>query len=89
MGNDITRAGEKIGWIEGNHIFAHDGKKIGYFAENYVYDVNTQKIARIEGDFLISMGAREARTKLEQVNEEITGGVLPEIGKCAIFVLLD
>ncbi len=88
-GNDILRAGEKIGWVEGNHILAHDGKKLGYFEGNFVYNINAQKVAYIEGDFLVSQGSTSAKTRLEQIAEEVTGGVLPEIGKCAIYVLLD
>ncbi|HUZ92879.1 MAG TPA: hypothetical protein VNG29_02675 [Candidatus Paceibacterota bacterium] len=89
IGRDIWRGGEKVGWVEENHIYAHDGKKLGYFEGNYVYDANSgQKIAYIEGDYLISEGGNQ-KIPLDKVSEEIVGGVLPEIGKCAVYVLLD
>ena len=88
MGNEIWRADKKIGWVEGNHIFAYDAKKLGYFEGNYIYDVTGKKIAYIEEDFLVSVGERESKTRLENISEAITGGVLPEIAKCAVYVLL-
>ncbi|GEM_PF-391898 len=88
-GNDILRGGEKIGWIEGNDVRAHDGKKLGYFEGNHVYNSLGERVAYINGDHLFSQGGSEMKMHLEKINEEIVGGVLPEIGKCAIYVLLD
>ncbi len=87
VGNDIYRAGQKIGWVEGNHIKARDGKKLGYFESKFVYDSSGKKIAYIEEDYLVSEGGN-AKIHLEKISEEIVGGVIPEIGKCAIYVLL-
>jgi len=48
-----------------------------------------RKIAYIEEDYLISEGSgTEAKIRLDQVAENVQGGVLPEIGKCAVYVLL-
>ena len=66
-----------------------DGKKLGYFQDRFVYDMDAHKIAYIEGDYLVSEGSgSEARLNLEKVAEEVQGGVLSELGKCAVYVLL-
>ena len=88
LGNDIWRGGEKIGFIESNHVRDHNNKKLGFFEGKFVYDEDGHKIAYIEGDHLFSSTGGNARVQLEEVNEKIVGGVLPEIGKCAIYVLL-
>ena len=89
IGNDVWRSGEKIGWIEGSHIRDRDGKKLGYFEDKYVRDLDGHKIAFIEQDHLVSQGSgSEARIHLDRVAEEVQGGVLSEIGKCAVYVLL-
>lgn len=86
-GNDIWRSGEKIGWIEGNRIRARDGKKLGYFEGNFIYGEDGWKVAYVEGDHLFSDGGN-VKVPLEKISEEIEGGMLPETGKCAIYVLL-
>ena len=85
IGNDILRSGEKIGWVEGNRIRAHDGKLLGYFEDRYVYSEDNRKLAYMEGNRLCS---GNTNISLEKVNEAIEGGLLPEVGKCAIYVLL-
>lgn len=87
IGNDIWRAGQKIGWIDGDHVRAHDGTKLGYFQGNFVFGEDGHKLATIEGDHLIAYGGN-AKVLLEKISEDIEGGVLPEIGKCAVYVLL-
>ncbi|MGB7957430.1 MAG: 4-fold beta flower protein [Minisyncoccia bacterium] len=89
IGNDVWRGSEKIGWIEGDYVRDRDGKKLGYFQDRFVYDMDAHKIAYIEGDYLVSEGSgSEARLNLEKVAEEVQGGVLSELGKCAVYVLL-
>ncbi len=90
VGNEIWRAGEKIGWIDGDHVRAHDGRKLGYFHDRFVHGEDGRKLAYIEGDDLVSYGAGsgEGKVPLEKVSEAVEGGVLPEIGKCAVYVLL-
>ena len=87
IGNDIWRGGEKIGFIEGSHIRAHDGHRLGYFEGKYVYGQDGNKVAQIEEDHLISYGGN-SKIPLDRVSESIEGGVIPEIGKCAVYVLL-
>ena len=85
-GNDIYRDNEKIGWLNGNRVLDHEGKKLGYFEGTHIYDYDANKIAYIEGDDLFDESGRR-KTPLDAVNETIEG-VLPELGKCAIYVLL-
>ena len=87
-GIDIWRGGQKIGWLDGYHIRAHDNKRLGYFESNYIYGENGHKLAYVAGDYLYSEGGNNNRIPLEKVNEEITGGVMDEIAKCAIYILL-
>lgn len=86
LGNDIYRETEKLGWIEGNHIFAHDGKKLGYFDVNHIYDANTDKLAYIEDNELFdASGSHKAH--LDEVTESIEG-MASTPTKCAIYVLI-
>ena len=87
-GNDINRDGKKIGWIEGNDIRDYEGRKLGYFEENHVYNRDGRKVAYLENGYLV---AQDGGTKvpLEKINREVVGGVLSEIEKCAIYMLLD
>jgi len=87
VGQELWRGGEKIGYIEGVHVYAHDGRKLGYFEDKFVYNEEGHKLAYVEGDHLISYGTN-SKLALEHVNESIEGGVIPELGKCAVYVLL-
>ncbi len=85
LGNDIYRNDEKIGWIEGNHIYAHDGKKIGYFDSQHIYGPDGDKVAYLDSqDLYDAAGNRKAH--LEDVAAEIEG-ILPNSAKCAIYAL--
>jgi hypothetical protein len=86
LGNEIYRAGDKIGWLERNHVFARDGRKLGYFDSVRVYSADGDKIAYVEGDTLYD-AAGNPKAPLELVSEAIEG-VLGAVGKCAVFVLL-
>lgn len=85
-GNDIYRGDQKIGWLQGNHLFDREGKKLGYFEENHIYDENAHKIAYIEDDKIFDETGK-SRATLEMASESIEG-VLPEMAKCAIYTLL-
>ena len=86
-GNDVWRGGDKIGYIEENRIYSHDGVRLGYFEGTHVYNKDADKTAYIENDHLINYTGGSS-VSLETINEKIQGGVLSEIGKCAIYVLL-
>ncbi|OGY99566.1 MAG: hypothetical protein A2945_02890 [Candidatus Liptonbacteria bacterium RIFCSPLOWO2_01_FULL_52_25] len=87
-GNDIMRSGKKIGWIDGNDIRDYEGQKVGWFEDNDIYNVGGRKIGYVENGYL---NASDGGTKVpfEKINREITGGVLTEVQKCAIYMLLD
>ena len=87
-GHEIWRGGEKVGFIDGNYIRAHDWKKLGYFEGNFVHDVMGHKLAYINGDHLYTESSAGVRISLDKVNESIVGGLLTEIGKCAIYILI-
>ena len=85
----IYRGGEKIGWIENDHIFNHSGEKLGYFEGHSIYDHSGHKIAYIENDFLVPQGGSStSKVRLEDVAGDVTGGVIPEIARAAIYILL-
>ncbi len=89
QGNEIWRGGEKIGWIDGHHIFDRDGRKLGAFEENFVYNEDGKKVAYIQGDFLYAEGgSADAKTSLEKIAEDVGGGVAAEICRAAIYILL-
>ena len=87
-GNNVYRGGDKIGFISGNYIYDHDGNKIGYFEDNYVYDREGNRQAYIEEEYLVSYSGDSSKILLDKINESVEGGVLSEIGKCAVYVLL-
>jgi len=89
-GNEIRRDGDIIGYIDGNYIRDNENNRLGYFDENqnYVYDQNANPIAYIDGGYLYSYASRSSYVDLDKINAGISGGVLPEIGKCAIYEFL-
>ncbi len=87
-GNDIFRNAEKVGYFDNNDIKARDGRKLGYFDSKYVYAIDGRRLAWIEGNYLDSGSGSNTRVSLDKVNENIVGGLLPIMGKCAIFVLI-
>ena len=85
--NKIWRNGQKIGWIDGNHIRTEvDNRKLGYFENNFVYNMEGRKVAYLyENELKFENGS--ASIPLEHINEEIEGAV-PLLEKCAVHVLL-
>ncbi len=89
VGSELWRGGEKVGYVEGHHIRNRENALVGYFSEGEkaVYSAGDHKIAYIQGDKLYST-VGHADVHLSSVHEAIEGGVLSEVGKCAIYVLL-
>ena len=85
--NKIWRDGQKIAWIDGNHIRVdQSGQKLGYFENNFIYNMAGHKVAYIyENELRFENGG--ASIPLEHINEEIEGTV-PLLEKCAVHVLL-
>jgi hypothetical protein len=85
--NKIWRDGQKIGWIDGNHIRTEpDSQKLGYFENNFIYNMEGRKVAYLyENELRFENGS--SAIPLEKINEEIEGAV-PLLEKCAVHVLL-
>ena len=86
--NRIWRDGQKIGWIDGNHVRAEaDNRKLGYFENNFIYNQAGRKVAYVfQNELKFENGGTSI--PLEKINEEITGAI-PLLEKCAIHVLLE
>jgi hypothetical protein len=85
--NKIWRNGQKIGWVDGDHIRTEaDNRKLGYFANDFVYNMDGRKVAHLfENELRFEGGG--ASIPLEKINEEIEGAA-PLLEKCAVHVLL-
>ena len=82
------RNGQKVGWIETYRIFNHDGKKLGYFDGDSVHGADGRKIGYINGSYLYDESGSSAKVSLDKINDSVEGGMLTEIGKCAVFMLI-
>lgn len=88
-GNDIVRGTDKVGYFEEHRIFSHAGKKLGYFDGNHIYSADGDRIGYVEGNYLYSDGSGNSeRISLDKVNTSIVGGLLPQVGKCAVYMLI-
>ncbi len=87
MGKDLWREGEKIGYVEGHHVYNHEGHRLGYFTDHHVWNMRDDKLAYVEDDHLYAEEG-DSKTSLEDVAQDVQGGVLPIIEKCAIYILL-
>jgi hypothetical protein len=86
--NKIWKDGQKIGWIDGNHVRTEaDSRKLGYFENNFIYNIDGRKVAYVfENELRFENGG--ASVSLEEINAEIEG-VAPLIEKCAVHVLME
>lgn len=86
---EIWRGGNKVGYIERDkYILSKSGKRLGYFDKRYVYNVEGTHLAYIDGNHMYLEDSGGDRVSLDKVNEEIIGGLLPMMGKCAIYILI-
>jgi hypothetical protein len=86
MNNEIKRGGIKIGYIEGNHIYDHDGKKLAYISDTAAFDMNDKKIAYIEGEYVI-LPRNNTKVRIEDDNKFVAG-VVSDIYRAAIRMVL-
>jgi hypothetical protein len=85
--NKIWRDGEKIGWLDGEHVRNHEDQKLGYFQNGIIYNEAGHKVAYIfENELKLQDGG--ASIQLEHINHEIEG-TAPMIEKCAVHVLME
>ncbi|MCL4405295.1 MAG: hypothetical protein M1361_00245 [Patescibacteria group bacterium] len=86
-GRDIWRDGSKVGWIEGDYVRASDGSRLGYFDSHYIYNSSGSKVAYVQGAYLCS-NTEDKKIPLDKVNEQVSGGMISDIARCAVYVLL-
>jgi len=85
-GDDVYRAGVKIGWISGSHIYDRQGKQVGYFTNDSVYDANGTRMAHIADDYVYDVGGRQI--ELEQIIGNVAAVGLSDGGRVALVTLL-
>ena len=86
-GHTFWRGGDKIGFIDGDHIKNHEGDKVGYVQGNYIYDIKGHKLAYMEADHICFLNSPH-KIRIEDNDKEISGGDLSNIQKAAVRVLL-
>lgn len=87
IGNNIWRGGEKVGWLQGDYVYSHDGRKLGYSEGSNVYNMSGHKIGYIEGDEIHST-ADDRVTRLEDNHGHVVGGEISDVARAAIRLLL-
>ncbi len=86
-GSWFVRAGEKIGYIDGEHIMDHSGNRVGYVDGEHVFDQGGHRVAYISGDYIYFEGSSN-RIRIEDNDRDIVGGGYSNIQKAAVRVLL-
>lgn len=87
IGNDLTREGTKLGWIQGNDILNAAGLKLGFFSGNDIYDRERHKIAWLEAG-KIKFASGVPSWSVPENNKHIIGGAYSDVCRAAIRVLL-
>ncbi len=83
----IYHDGQKMGWIDGEHVRDISNAKIGYFQNNFIFNEAGHKVAYIhENELVFENGS--SPIPLERVNAEIEG-TDPLLTKCAVHVLME
>jgi hypothetical protein len=83
----IYHDGQKMGWIDGEHVRDGSNAKLGYFQNGCIYNETGQKIAYIhENDLMFENG--QSAIPLEHINGQIEG-TDPLLVKCAVHVLME
>lgn len=86
VGNDLMRAGQKLGWIQANDIYDQEGRKLGYFTGNDIFDEAGTKIGWLVGNDLHARDGRMIR--LDENRKVVSGGSYPDLVRAAIRLLL-
>lgn len=85
--NKIWHDGQKIGWIDGEHVRDNSNQKLGWFQNGFVYNEAGQKVAYIfENELKFENG--QPSISLDHINEKIEG-TAPMLQKCAVQVLVE
>lgn len=86
-GKDLFRGGQKIGYIQGNDIFSHEGKKLGFVEGNHVFNHDGKKLAYLEGDY-VHHTADSKKIRVEDNHQHVNGGAISDAQRAAARVLL-
>ena len=85
IGNDISKNGQKIGWIQSDDIYDSSGRKLGYYSGNDIYNSSGTKIGYVEGGSIKKQNGTVI--SIQQNRLRITGGSYSDICKAAIRLL--
>ncbi len=80
------RHGGKIGWMERGRIFELGGQELGYVEKHSIYDASGKEIGWMKDGYL--HGTDGTKISLTIIHEEIQGGELTELERCAVRLLL-
>jgi len=86
INNDIKRDGIKIGYIQGDHIFDHNGKKLAYFSSTEVLDEGGKRIAHLDGEY-VYFPKSNTKVRVED-NNKLVAGVVSDMCRAAIRLML-
>ncbi len=86
-GNDITRGGQKLGYLRENDVYDAHGKKLGYYQENDIYDASGRKLGYLEGNYLKDASGDNVDS-LTEVRRDIQGGTISDLERAAIRLLV-
>ena len=85
--NDIYRDGQKVGWLEGSHVYDKSGKKLGRVDGNDIYDHSGNKKAYVEGRH-IELQNDSKRISIDDNRKHVTGGTHSDTTRAAVRILM-
>ena len=85
-GKQVLRGSEKIGWVDDQHVYAHNGEKVGYFEGNNIYTHDGKRVGYIEDHYIKTSDGKSIR--LDDNRRHISGGALSDHERAAIRLLL-
>ncbi len=86
IGNDLKRAGVKIGWLTSNFVFDEEGLKLGFYENDMIFAANGKKIGYLKNDVIYAVDGREIR--IDENRKHITGGAYSDLCRAAVRLLL-
>ncbi|MBU4348228.1 hypothetical protein KJ671_01835 [Patescibacteria group bacterium] len=86
IGNDITRGGVKIGWVESSNIRDNSGRKLGYFSSNDIYRIDGKKMGYIERNTLYLSSGKTIG--MDKIKKEVSGGNITNLARAAVKIII-
>ncbi len=81
-GHRVWRGGDKIGYVEGNHLYNEDGERVGYWSGDSLYDMKGDRLLRVRENRVIDRNGEEHH--LDDLIEDIPSASMPELARLAI-----